>query len=72
MRKYKLFRSNTTYSNPSTSYETEISVDCEPTPRGTDWERDDRNGKNSGDARERIEKREESGVERTSRQRGKE
>lgn len=32
--------------------------------------RDDRNGKNSGDVRERIEEREESGVERTSRQRG--
>ena len=46
-----------TYSNPSTSYETGISVDCEPTPRETDWERDDRNGKNSGDVRERIEKR---------------
>lgn len=32
--------------------------------------RDDRNGKNSGDVRERIEEREESGVERTRRQRG--
>lgn len=59
-----------TYSNPSTSYETGISVDCDPTPRETDWVRDDRNGKNSGDVRERIEEREESGVERTSRQRG--
>lgn len=48
-----------TYSNPSTSYETGISVDCEPTPRETDWVRDDWNGKNSGDVRERIEEREE-------------